>query len=83
MCARRCEISVGLAAWRPDVRADALLTHARAALRTINGDHGPTHLAHAGAADSVAQAPLPQQPAEAGARARLGDAPAFGPAGSA
>jgi two-component system, cell cycle response regulator len=30
------EISVGLAAWRQDVRADALLAQARAALRTIN-----------------------------------------------
>jgi GGDEF domain-containing protein len=30
------EVSVGLAAWRRDVRAEALLAQARAALRTIN-----------------------------------------------
>jgi GGDEF domain-containing protein len=34
------EISVGLAAWQQDVSAEALLARARAALRSVNGDHG-------------------------------------------
>ncbi len=34
------EISVGLAAWQQDVGAEALLARARAALRSVNGDHG-------------------------------------------
>ena len=34
------EISVGLAAWQQDVSAEALLERARAALRSVNGEHG-------------------------------------------
>jgi two-component system cell cycle response regulator len=34
------EISVGLAAWQQDVSAEALLARARAALRSVNGEHG-------------------------------------------
>jgi GGDEF domain-containing protein len=34
------EISVGLAAWQQDVSAVALLARARAALRSVNGEHG-------------------------------------------
>jgi diguanylate cyclase (GGDEF)-like protein len=34
------EISVGLAAWSKELSAEALLAHARAALRSANGDHG-------------------------------------------
>jgi len=34
------EISVGLAAWQQDVSAQGLLSRARAALRSVNGEHG-------------------------------------------
>jgi GGDEF domain-containing protein len=34
------EILVGLAAWRQELSAESLLAHARAALRSVNGDHG-------------------------------------------
>jgi GGDEF domain-containing protein len=34
------EISVGLAAWQQDASAEALLARARAALRSVNDDHG-------------------------------------------
>jgi GGDEF domain-containing protein len=34
------QISVGLAAWQQDVSAQALLARARAALRSVNGEHG-------------------------------------------
>jgi diguanylate cyclase (GGDEF)-like protein len=37
------EISVGLAAWREELSAEALLAQARAALRSVNGNHSPTH----------------------------------------
>jgi diguanylate cyclase (GGDEF)-like protein len=36
------EISVGLAAWQGDVSAQAMVEHARAALRSVNGDLAPT-----------------------------------------
>jgi diguanylate cyclase (GGDEF)-like protein len=35
------EISVGLAAWKGDVSAEAMVGHARAALRGVNGDSTP------------------------------------------
>jgi hypothetical protein len=34
------EILVGLAVWQQDIGAEALLARARAALRSVNGDHG-------------------------------------------
>ena len=37
------QVSVGLAAWREDVSAEALMAHARAAVRSVNGDETPTH----------------------------------------
>ncbi len=37
---RPLEISVGLAAWQQDVSAQELLSRARAALRSVNGEHG-------------------------------------------
>jgi diguanylate cyclase (GGDEF)-like protein len=37
------EISVGLAAWQGDVSAEAMVGRARAAMRSVNGDHTPTH----------------------------------------
>ena len=36
------EISVGLAAWQGDVSAEAMVGHARAAMRGVNGDQEPT-----------------------------------------
>lgn len=36
------EISVGLAAWKGDVSAEGMVGQARAAMRSVNGDHGPT-----------------------------------------
>jgi GGDEF domain-containing protein len=39
---RPLEISVGLAAWRGDVSAEAMVGLARAAMRNINGDQTPT-----------------------------------------
>src|SRR5271167_2810413 len=36
------EISVGLAAWQGDVSAEAMVGHARAAMRSLNGDLAPT-----------------------------------------
>jgi diguanylate cyclase (GGDEF)-like protein len=78
---RPLEICVGLTAWRQDVGAEALLAHARAALRSVNGEHRPP--AHATAHDGAALPPLPEQPAAAGTRARTGDSPALGRAGGA
>jgi diguanylate cyclase (GGDEF)-like protein len=62
------EISVGLAAWQGDVSAEAMVGHARAAMRGVNGDQEPTlapaHLpanppAPAGATPSPRQPPDP------------------------
>ncbi len=71
------EISVGLAAWHQDVGAEALLAHARAAVRSVNGDHGYP------AANGSAPPTLPPQPSSASTHARIGDPPALGHAGSA
>ncbi len=69
------EISVGLAAWKGDVSADAMVGHARAALRSVNGDAGPsqppTHptseaAAHEGGATHARQ---PSEPTTARIRA--------------
>ncbi len=48
---RPLEISVGLAAWRRDTNAQALLARAQAALRSVNGDRSP---GHAGALEGAA-----------------------------
>jgi diguanylate cyclase (GGDEF)-like protein len=67
---RPLQVSVGLAAWQQDIGAEALLAHARAAVRSVNGDQGYP-AAHAGMPQ-----PLPQQPQPASAHARAGDPPA-------
>ncbi len=76
---RPLEISVGLAAWREDVDAEALLAQARAAARSVNGDPAPNHPA----VDGAGPPPFPQQPSPAGAHTRAGDSPALGRAGGA
>jgi diguanylate cyclase (GGDEF)-like protein len=53
------EISVGLAAWQGDVSAEAMVGHARAAMRGVNGEQGP--------ADPSAH-PLPHPPTGPSAR---------------
>ncbi len=71
------QISVGLAAWREDVSAEALLARARAAVRSVNGDQAASDPA---AHDSAA--PPPRQPAEpATARTHGSFPPALGRAG--
>ena len=69
------EISVGLAAWKGDVSAEAMVGHARAALRSVNGDPAPsqppTHppseaAAHEGGATPARQ---PSEPITARIRA--------------
>jgi diguanylate cyclase (GGDEF)-like protein len=68
------EISVGLAAWKGDASAEAMVGRARAALRTINGDPAPGPPTHPpsqpagreGAATNVRQ---PSEPATARIRA--------------
>ncbi len=77
---RPLEISVGLAAWRQDADAEALLAQARAAVRSVNGDQAPTDPA---APDDATPPPLPHQAAPASERARAGDSPADGRAGGA
>ncbi len=74
---RPLQVSVGLAAWQQDVGAQALLAHARAAVRSVNGDQG-----YPAANGSLPAAP-DQQPAPADTHARAGDPPAVGRAGSA
>ncbi len=70
-------ISVGLAAWREDVSAEALLAHARAAVRSVNRDQTPTHPP---APDSTA--PPSRQPTEpATARTHSSPPPALGRVG--
>ena len=70
-----CAISVGLAAWKGDVSADAMVGHARAALRSVNGDAGPSQpptqptseaAAHEGGATHARQ---PSEPTTARIRA--------------
>ncbi len=71
-------ISVGLAAWREGLSAEALLAHARAAVRSVGGDQAPTE--NPAASDSAtASAHQPTAPATASARA--GAPPALGRAG--
>jgi diguanylate cyclase (GGDEF)-like protein len=71
------QVSVGLAAWEAQASAESLLAHARAAVRSVNEDHGsPQAAAH----DSAA-APT-RQPAEpVTARTHGPPPPAFGQAG--
>jgi diguanylate cyclase (GGDEF)-like protein len=67
---RPLEISLGLATWRKDVGAKALLEQARATLRSINGDRAhSTHASVQGAAP-----PAHETPASSG-----GQAPASAP----
>jgi diguanylate cyclase (GGDEF)-like protein len=74
---RPLEISVGLAAWREEVSAEALLTHARAALSSVNGDQTPTHPPSPEAAATHARHAAEPKPAPTGADAP----PAVGHAG--
>ncbi len=79
---RPLEISVGLAAWREQVSAEALLAHARAALRSINGDRG--HPApHGAPAPASAPQPSGEHLPQAPAHADTGTSSAVGHAGSA
>jgi GGDEF domain-containing protein len=57
---RPLEISLGLATWRKDVGAQALLAQARATLRSVNGDrtHSP-HAASESAAPPAGETPAP------------------------
>jgi hypothetical protein len=71
---------VGLTAWRQDADAEALLANARAAVRSVDGDHTPTFPAASG---DAAPPPLPQQAAPASGPTRAGDSPAVGRAGGA
>jgi GGDEF domain-containing protein len=73
---RALQVSVGLVAWRQDVGAEALLTLARTAVRSVNGDQGYP------GANGGAAAPLPQ-PASSGAAGRFDEPPAVGHAGNA
>jgi diguanylate cyclase (GGDEF)-like protein len=76
------EISVGLAAWRQELSAEALLAHARAALRSVNGDHGypaPHGAPTPDGAPNAAGEHEPQGPAQTD----TGASSAVRPAGSA
>lgn len=62
------EISVGLAAWQEgDVSSEAMVGQARAAMRSVNGDHGPTDPPAPDSATTHAR--QPSQPATARIRA--------------
>lgn len=53
------EISVGLAAWQGDVSGEAMVGQARAAMRSVNGDHGPTDPPAPDSATTHARQPSP------------------------
>lgn len=63
---RPLHVSIGLAAWRRELSADALLTHARAAMRSVNGEYanGLAPSATAAGSPAPAQPPLPRDPFE-------------------
>lgn len=73
---RALEISVGLAAWQGDVSAEAMVGHARAALRSVNGDSAPmqpsTDPPAEAAAGEAATTGARQAPESATARIRAG-----------
>lgn len=76
------EISVGLATWREEVSAEALLAQARAALRSVNGDQSYPAPPGAPAPDDApapAHEPVLQRHPDTGP----GASPAVGHAGSA
>jgi diguanylate cyclase (GGDEF)-like protein len=75
---RPLHISVGLAAWREGVSAEALLAHARAAVRSVGGDQTPTQQpATPDGAAAAARQPTESAPASA----RADTPPALGRAG--
>jgi diguanylate cyclase (GGDEF)-like protein len=65
---RPLEISLGLATWRKDVDAQTLLAQARAAMRSVNGDH--VHAPHA--APESAAPPARDTPEPAGGHTPTG-----------
>lgn len=70
------EISVGLAVWQGDASAEAMVGHARAAMRSVNGEQEPIHAAAQPSADPPARnsvAPSARQsPESTTARVRAG-----------
>jgi diguanylate cyclase (GGDEF)-like protein len=76
---RPLEIAVGLATWRGDVGGPALLAQARAALRSVNGDHAQHQQPPAHSAATTAR----QTPDSTGARTPAGAPSALRGAGSA